>query len=328
MSPLEKAVLILDQGGVVGMPTETVYGLAARIDREDGLQAIFLTKKRPFFDPLIVHVSSIEQAQNLTTAWGPTAQALAETFWPGPLTLVLPKSSKVSALITSGLTTVGLRFPNHPIARALIEQAGAPLAAPSANLFGRTSPTKAVHVESEFAGQVFVLEGGDSEVGIESTIVAILKEGELRLLRPGVITTDVINESLKQKKIKITWSEVTEQVTAPGQLKHHYMPAKPLILIKEKMSEEAFCKTVQARLQELPAEVEGVKLSRPSSVTSVRWLSLSAEPLLAARQLYQVLRDSAQTQDDVLALVWPNERRTGVWTAVWDRLGKAASLDL
>jgi L-threonylcarbamoyladenylate synthase len=332
MSPLEKAVQILEQGGVVGMPTETVYGLAARIDRETGLKAIFATKKRPFFDPLIVHVSSIEQAQSLTTAWGPTAQSLAEAFWPGPLTLVLPKSAKVSSLITSGLTTVGLRFPNHPIARALIEQAGTPLAAPSANLFGRTSPTKAVHVDAEFGGQVFVLEGGDSEVGIESTIIAVLGEGELQLLRPGIITVDVIHEALTKKKIKVRWSEVTDRVTAPGQLKHHYMPAKPLILVKTEMSEETLLKTVQARLQELPTEVEGVTLSKPSVVRSVHWLNLSGEPLLAARQLYQVLRDSAQdsAQDsgDVLAVVWPEERRTGEWTAVWDRLRKAASLDL
>ncbi|HRO65991.1 MAG TPA: L-threonylcarbamoyladenylate synthase, partial [Pseudobdellovibrionaceae bacterium] len=140
---LEKAVDLLSKEGVVGMPTETVYGLAARIDRPEGIRRIFSTKERPFFDPLIVHVSSFNQAKTLTTRWSKAAAVLAETFWPGPLTLVLPKADQVNPLITSGLESVGLRMPKHPLALQLITRADCPLAAPSANKFGRTSLTAA-----------------------------------------------------------------------------------------------------------------------------------------------------------------------------------------
>lgn len=328
MNPLEQALKILDEGGVVGMPTETVYGLAARIDREAGLKAIFATKQRPFFDPLIVHVASREQAQSLTTGWNAITQALAEAFWPGPLTMVLPKTPAVSSLITSGLTTVGLRCPSHPVARQLIEAAGQPLAAPSANLFGRTSPTTAEHVEREFEGRVFVLDGGPSSVGIESTIVSVAEDGDLRLLRPGSITREQITSVLQKQQLSFRWVEQIDKIMAPGQMKHHYMPSKPLILTRRPMRDEELLQQIRSRLAELPQEVEGVRLFRPPQVERVSWLTLAGDPVLAARQLYQALRESGESSADVLALVWPQERREGAWLAVWDRLRKAASLDL
>lgn len=328
MNPLEQALKILDEGGVVGMPTETVYGLAARIDREAGLKAIFATKQRPFFDPLIVHVASIAQARTLTTGWSPLTEALAQAFWPGPLTMVLPKTPAVSSLITSGLTTVGLRCPSHPVARQLIEDVGQPLAAPSANLFGRTSPTTAEHVKREFDGKVFVLEGGPSSVGIESTIVSVSDQGDLRLLRPGSITREEITRVLQNQQTSFRWIEQIEKIMAPGQMKHHYMPQRPLILTRGPMRDGDLLQRIRSRLEDLPEEVEGVRLLKPQKVERVSWIALPNDPVLAARQLYQALREAGESSADVLALVWPLERREGAWLAVWDRLRKAASLDL
>ena len=322
---MEKALKLLDQGDVVGMPTETVYGLAARIDRPEGLQKIFKIKERPFFDPLIVHVSSIEQAKSCASAWPEIAQALAEKFWPGPLTLVLPKSAQISSLITSGLTTVGIRFPKHPLAQELIQKAGHPLAAPSANLFGRTSPTRAEHVKSEFKNQVLVLDGGACEVGIESTIVAVDWD-QLRILRPGQITQAEIFEFLRSKNLSFHWREPLAKAQAPGQMAHHYMPEKPLVLLTQSLTKEALQSEVAKRLVELPDEVEGVRILKPRQIENIYEVKLSPDPTLAARELYQKLRESAGSNADLLTMVWPVEKESGPWLALWDRLRKAASL--
>lgn len=309
------------------MPTETVYGLAARIDSEEGLRRIFSVKQRPFFDPLIVHVASIEDAKALVSEWNPRAEVLAQSFWPGPLTLVLPKNEKVSSLITSGLMTVGLRCPAHPLAQELIRKAGVPLAAPSANRFGRTSPTRADHVRQEFQNQVFVLEGGESEVGIESTIVMI-EEATLKLLRPGHLSIEKISSALREAGLSFTWAQASGKTEAPGQMKHHYMPAKPLIVSKQALAEATLLNEIKARLSELPTEVDGVRLEKPSVIQKVIRLTLPEDPVLAARALYQSLREAASGAGDVIVLDWPESRRKGDWVAVWDRLRKAASLDL
>lgn len=325
MTDLKEAASILEQGGVVGMPTETVYGLAARIDREPGIRRIFSVKERPFFDPLIVHVGSVEQARALVSDWPAEAEVLAKRFWPGPLTLVLPKNDMVSPLITSGLPTVGLRCPDHPVALALIREAGAPLAAPSANRFGRTSPTRAEHVESEFEGRVKVLDGGPCDIGIESTIVAV-EPGALSLLRPGHLSEERLSEALAEAGLRSEWREPKDKRSAPGQMKHHYMPDKPLILLAAPMEPAVLLREVRGRLAELPSEVEGVRIRRPSEVNLLHEMSLPAEPAQAARELYQGLRTAASAPGDALVLVWPFDRREGDWRGLWDRLRKAASL--
>ena len=185
---LEKAKNLLLAGEVVAIPTETVYGLAADISNEDAIRKVFSLKERPFFDPLIVHVASLKQAKALTTEWGPLTDFLARYFWPGPLTLILPKAESVNSLITSGLETLAIRFPNHPAAIQLITQVG-PLAAPSANKFGQTSPTEAHHVRKEFRSvDVFVVDGGPCEIGIESTVLEVgSNQDSVSILRPGRI---------------------------------------------------------------------------------------------------------------------------------------------
>jgi L-threonylcarbamoyladenylate synthase len=174
LDEISVAVEKLINGEVVGIPTETVYGLGAVISKSDAIKKIFTTKERPFFDPLIVHVSGVEQAKELSLDWSAAADILAQEFWPGPLTLVLPKKN-VSDLITSGLQTVGVRCPDHKIALEIIEKVGEPIAAPSANRFGKTSPTCKKHVLEEFNDAVFVVDGGDCSVGIESTIISVLE---------------------------------------------------------------------------------------------------------------------------------------------------------
>ena len=181
------------EGGIVAFPTETVYGLGANALNPAAVQRVFDLKGRPPTSPLIVHVASSDMAREVVSEWPPLADKLARQWWPGPLTIVLPKLSAVPDVVTAGLPTVGVRVPSHPMALALIKEAGVPLAAPSANRFGAISPTTADHVRSTFGDRVDVLDGGPAEVGIESTVVAI--EGDkLKLLRPGMISLGEIEQ--------------------------------------------------------------------------------------------------------------------------------------
>ncbi len=318
---------------MVAIPTETVYGLAARIDSESAVGEIFSTKQRPFFDPLIVHVHSIDQAKKLSRDWNQVAEALARKFWPGPLTLVLPKSDLVSGLITSGLDSVGLRCPDHPLALQLIRKVGIALAAPSANLFGRTSPTSAEHVETEFASKVPVLDGGHSQVGIESTVVLIRGNSELSILREGQILQSQLEHELRQAGITHSWSTQVSRVESPGHLKHHYMPSVPLIYCRQiPRCEEHLRSAIETGLKTAPNEVEGIVLRRPKSLRRFIELSLSRDPRLAARELYQKLRELSVQNADVIYFVEPEAFRKGPeteqWQAIRDRLSKAATLQL
>ncbi len=216
----EAARLIL-AGFPVAVPTETVYGLAADATSGEAVARIYEAKGRPSFNPLIVHVEGVAQAEEIA-AFGPEARALAERFWPGPLTLVLPlgAGSPIAPLATAGLATIALRSPAHPAMRALIRAAGRPLAAPSANASGRISPTRAEHVLASLGGRIpLIVDAGPTEHGLESTIVAVA-DGRIRLLRPGPIAA---------AKLGASASEATA-IEAPGQLASHYAPGKPLRL--------------------------------------------------------------------------------------------------
>ena len=214
-SQIQKAVRLLKDEDVVAFPTETVFGLGARIDSDAAVKKIFFTKERPYFDPLIVHVSSIEQAKSCTTDFSHLAAVLAEAFWPGPLTLVLPKSDLISDVITSGLPNVGIRFPSHKIALEIISGVGIPIASPSANKFGRTSPTQANHVRQEFGDQVFVVESNASEIGIESTVLAVKtvdnNSFQLCILRKGFITFSQIDAVLKKSSLNYQWLDFLDK---------------------------------------------------------------------------------------------------------------------
>jgi L-threonylcarbamoyladenylate synthase len=221
-----RAAEILRAGGVVAFPTETVYGLGALAFNPRSVARIFEIKKRPHFDPLIVHVVDRAMLSRVVSEFPSLAQRLAEHFWPGPLTIVLPKAETVPSLVTAGLPTVGVRMPSHPVARALIAATGEPLAAPSANPFGTLSPTRASHVVEAFGEVVdLVIDGGKTERGIESTVVAL--EPEPTLLRPGAIGCELIEAVIGSLR-----RERTAAVLAPGQLPGHYAPRTPLRVIE------------------------------------------------------------------------------------------------
>lgn len=287
-----QAVALLNEGKVVGMPTETVYGLAARIDRPVGIDSIFTTKQRPDFDPLIVHVASIEQAKKCVKNWTPLAQKLAQAFWPGPLTMVLPKASMISSKITSGLESVGLRCPNHEVALELIKTTG-PVAAPSANRFGKTSPTTREHVLSEFSNTVFTLEGGTCQVGIESTVVGVFDD-HLEVYRPGMITPSMLKNASDVPVI------VKESPVSPGALKHHYMPDVPMYLLEES--------------ETLPKKLKHLNLAT---------IKLSLESSIAARELYQSMREACRPGVDAIILIKLKDQVGEGWDALWNRVDKA-----
>lgn len=221
---LEEASRILHKGGLIGLPTETVYGLAADASQDLAVAAIFEKKKRPTFNPLIIHGLS-SQAFKEHVFWNDKAEALALAFWPGPLTLVLPRrdTSSLSLLVSAGLNSVAVRIPNHPVAIALLQAYGALLAAPSANPSGKISPTQASHVRQDFP-DLFVLDGGDTTVGLESTIVDLTEETPV-LLRPGGLSQEQIESVIGPLKNPSIGS-----IKAPGMMTSHYAPLLPLRL--------------------------------------------------------------------------------------------------
>ncbi len=225
---LKKAVRILKQGGLVAFPTETVYGLGADAFNAKAVCRIFEAKKRPKFDPLIVHVAGLEEAVTLWKNTDPVAYLLIKKFWPGPLTLVLLKSSLVPDIVTSGLSTVAVRMPCHPVALNLIRAFGRPIAAPSANRFGYTSPTSATDVVEDLGDKVdLVLDGGVCRVGVESTVLAIEK-GRGILLRPGGVS---VEELRKVIPVSTAASAARFRHAAPGLLKSHYAPRTSMVLM-------------------------------------------------------------------------------------------------
>lgn len=225
---IEVAAQIIRNGGLVAFPTETVYGLGANALNPFAVAKIFELKERPSFDPLIVHIASFTDLHILAANPSENVIALAKKFWPGPLTIVLPKSKLIPDIVTSGLSTVGIRMPGNEIALKLITEARCPIAAPSANKFGKLSPVNARHVKKQLPGVDYVLDGGDTTVGIESTIVSV--EGIVcKILRPGVITTMDIEKALPGL---FTFNdEKPDKLVSPGLLKSHYSPAKPLHII-------------------------------------------------------------------------------------------------
>jgi L-threonylcarbamoyladenylate synthase len=329
----EDALNRLKQHDVVAVPTETVYGLAARIDSVKAIEKIFATKQRPFFDPLIVHVSSIEQAKQLTKFWPKAAQILAEYFWPGPLTIVLPKSDLVSDLITSGLSTVGIRMPNNKLTLKLINDIGTALAAPSANKFGKTSPTCVQHVKTEFNNEVFVLEDTDSQVGIESTIV-ILDEDSWTVARQGMITKSEIQNVFNNQNIKLVYFEKNKQVT-PGSIEHHYMPEVPLIyfsnnFLKTKnlfQLDDEVLNLIQLEFLKTPDQTHDIKIKKPIKFRNFLEFTLDSRAELAARSLYFKLRDvSENKQLDFIYFCEQSYMADEQWSAIIERIYKASSL--
>jgi L-threonylcarbamoyladenylate synthase len=290
---LARAAQILESGGIVAVPTETVYGLAARADSAAAVAKIYAAKGRPDFNPLIVHVQDVRQAARYA-AVSDQASALMAEHWPGPLTLVLPRreDAGLADAVTAGLATVALRAPAHPVMRALLERLDFPLAAPSANRSGFISPTAAAHVLASLDGRIdMVLDGGPCTAGVESTIIALRADGSIEQLRPGPIQLGLA-------------ATVTGRIEAPGQLASHYAPGKPVRL-----------NAVEAAADEF--------LIGFGKVAGDCTLSVSGDTSEAATRLYACLHEAALAPQPRIAVA-PVPTR-GVGLAINDRLARAAT---
>ena len=243
----KKATDLLNNDEVVGMPTETVYGLAGNAYSQVAVNKIFEAKGRPTDNPLIVHISEFEEIYDLVEYVPETAKKLADAFWPGPLTMILPKSERVPYCTTGNLDTVAVRCPSHPIARKLIKLSGLPLAAPSANLSGKPSPTKAQHVFEDLNGRIpFIIDGGDCEEGVESTVITLATEIP-RLLRPGNVTLSQLKSVLGEIQVDdavLNPLKNTEKASSPGMKYKHYSPDAKITLVKGDF--KAFCEYVNS----------------------------------------------------------------------------------
>ncbi len=313
---IPQAQELLLNGEVVAIPTETVYGLAGWIYSEAGLKKIFATKERPFFDPLIVHVDTVEKARSLSSNWTIVHETLAKHCWPGPLTLIAKKNDKINSLITAGLDSVGLRCPRHPETLKLLSQIEGGLAAPSANKFGKTSPTSAKHVAEEFADAVAILDGGSCEVGIESTVAGVERTNDgwkVLIYRPGFYTAQMLQDILDQHHIRAE-VEYAESPVAPGQLKHHYMPRIPLIIIPESFDWDTHHNLIEKKLDK--------KFLNP-----IHW-KLPAHPHEASRVLYQDLRSFDELGHDLILITRELALQNDDWRGIWNRLSKAKTLEI
>lgn len=324
---LNEAAEILRAGGIVAFPTETVYGLGADALNAKAVARVFEVKKRPSFDPLIVHVQSPEEALRLWHQPPKIAEALIKKFWPGPLTLVCQKTSLVPDIVTAGLPTVAIRMPSNLLAQKLIKNLGSPIAAPSANLFGYTSATTAQAVAEDFGDSIdLILDGGAASIGIESTVIKI-ENNQCFLLRPGGICLEEIEKIVPVMVQKIASLQV---ISSPGQLESHYAPWTPLAVIEKDFRD--FLKEVEdyhARCleKEIAWPRLGLILFRPKSSThlfeSVEVLSASGDSREAASKIFHVLRKLDKMNLDFI--VADRIEETGLGLAIMDRLGKAAS---
>ena len=305
---IELAAKYIKEGKVVAFPTETVYGLGADALNPMAVAKIFELKKRPSFDPLIVHISDISYIKKLTKNNDDRIYKLAERFWPGPLTIVMKKSEIVPDIVTSGLPTVGIRMPDNKIALELITKSETAIAAPSANLFGRVSPTTAQHVKKQLKGVDFILDGGKTKVGIESTIIALNKEG-FEILRYGLITKEEI-----KKVIPIcTESKNKKNILAPGMLKSHYSPSKPLFILDKNILEKIDRKKV-GLLSFSGKDTEGFKI--------VIELTKNQDLKEYAVNLFESMHKLEES--DVEYIVAEPVPEIGVGLAIMDRLKKAS----
>jgi L-threonylcarbamoyladenylate synthase len=296
-SEIARAAALIRAGELVAFPTETVYGLGANALDPAAIDKIYAAKGRPPSSPLIVHVSSIEMAWELVREWPEQAEKLARIFWPGPLTLVLPKKPHVPDRLTAGLDTVGVRMPANPIAQALILEAGIPVAAPSANRFGELSPTTAQHVREALGDRIaMVLDGGRTTVGIESTVLSLAGVtaglGAV-LLRPGMVTRQEIEAVIGPVQVPESVAEGPH--ASPGMHRRHYSPKTPLILIER---------------DKLPSSGRGICLQMPD------------DPRAYAAMLYERLHEADAQGWDWIAIEHPP--RTEEWSAICDRLERAS----
>lgn len=317
---LSEAVLAIQGGDLVAMPTETVYGLAADISQPYAVAKIFALKNRPLNHPLIVHIADHADILRYARDIPPYAMQLAKAFWPGPLTLILSRSEAVGDWITGGQETVGLRMPQHQVALDLIKAVGVPLAAPSANRFGKISPTTAAHVRDEFGEQVPVLEGGACQIGIESTIVLATSPETCMVLRPGEISCSAIQAVIGSTVQCVSGAKSMGSPRVSGGLDSHYAPTKPAVLIEDI---SALARLKAQHPNQLFTLYYSAQFKDCEPSESRR---LPATPAAYAQQLYAALREADQSHASILAIEAPPN--DVAWSAVSDRLKKATARGL
>lgn len=316
----QRAIELLNEQDVVALPTETVYGLAARYDSEKALKKVFAIKKRPSFDPLIVHISDKNQIGKLTKHVTETENYLMDCFWPGPLTFILPKHEHVSPIITAGLQSVAIRMPQNSFFLKVINHTS-PLAAPSANMFGKTSPTSAHHVETEFKNTVAVLDGGDCTVGIESTVVQILETPstiDVHLLRPGMISDLEISAALQKWSPKKILVHFGANASSPGHVPDHYQPTIPLVVVREQALKHPDFSTF------LCASLHINTLPPVSTYLNYNLY----EPTHVARIFYSDLHRLSEHNNSCIVLSVNDSFFSESWRALRDRIEKASKISI
>jgi L-threonylcarbamoyladenylate synthase len=322
---LLEAASILRSGGLVAFPTETVYGLGANALDAAAVERIFAAKQRPHWDPVIVHIADIARARALTLAWPPAAEQLAAVFWPGPLTMLLPRTAQIPDACTAGREKVGLRMPSHPVALALIAAAGVPVAAPSANRFGYTSPTSAAHVLADLDGRIdAILDAGSCAVGVESTVLDPTIDPPV-IYRPGGITPEQIrrvlgNVTVAQPEISNTDAAPPESLPSPGLGIRHYAPRARLLLVESEI--ELSCVLEHEAREHRVGVLLPTDWDTPGMDVSVLPWGTWSDPESLARHLYLQLRALDDLGVDVI--VCPMPPSDGIGLAIRDRLRKAA----
>ncbi|MEO6305737.1 MAG: L-threonylcarbamoyladenylate synthase [Bacteroidia bacterium] len=310
---IDFAADLLLKGKLVAIPTETVYGLAANALNEKAVLAIFEAKQRPFFDPLIIHVPDIESIAKYADLNDLRLQKLAKTFWPGPLTLLLPKKESIPGIVTSGLVQVAVRIPNHSLTLALLKKINVPLAAPSANPFGYVSPTEPTHVANQLGNKIdYILDGGICNVGLESTIIGV-EDDKICVFRLGGLAIEDIEKIVGKVELRINNSS---NPNAPGQLKSHYAPKKPLFIgdIKQLLNLNSGKKIAVICFGEKDLPKENVTLFDLSKTKNLQE---------AAINLFKYLRLADDSSADIV--ICEELPETGLGRAINDRLKRAAA---
>lgn len=311
---------VIKNGGLVAFPTETVYGLGVNTFDERAVMKIFKVKKRPPDNPLIIHISKLEQLENIVSEFSEIAEKLAKIFWPGPLTMILKKSVEVPDIVCAGLPTVAVRMPSHPVAKKLIEFAEVPIAAPSANLSGRPSPTLGEHVIKDLFGKIdVILEAGKTPLGLESTIVNISRFPPT-LLRPGPVTVEKLKQILPDLQIPdyIFKKSFEGKPLAPGMKYRHYSPVKPLILVED--SKKMYDVLAEYENAIVVCPIEHVRRYKDRRIVIIGSLE---NPYSIAHNLFDVLRKVDEEEGTPIVVEGFEER--GILFSVMNRLRKAAS---
>jgi L-threonylcarbamoyladenylate synthase len=306
---IEQAITQLEQEQIVAVPTETVYGLAAKFDSEKAIQKVFTTKQRPLDHPLIVHIADINDLKKLTTNLPSYAEKLTTTLWPGPLTLIAKKSALVSNAITAEQNTVAIRMPDHPITHTIITRLNSPIVAPSANRFCQTSPTTAQHVLKSLGDDIAVVDGGKCNIGIESTIIDITQADHITLLRPGMITAENI-EQLAGVPCHNYYD--TQQRKFPGSHKTHYAPSKPIQIINSLQELNQYYKNIYYMLLNKPnTDKQNIHIM-PNNAADY------------ATELYQHWHSASQ-QKNIEKIIIELPPQHAQWLGIMDRIFKAAN---